>query len=53
MRHTVAWFRPEDWEELKLLCPGDLQDTYEEWYENVQGGLKGLGVTEHEIESRS
>jgi len=35
----VAWFRPEDWEELKSLCPpGDLHDTYEEWFENVQGG---------------
>jgi hypothetical protein len=51
MRHIVAWFRPEDWEELKAMCPpGDLQNTYAEWYENVQGGLKGLGVTEDEIE---
>ena len=32
IRMIVAWFRPEDWEELKRLCPaGDLQDTYEEW----------------------
>lgn len=47
----VAWFRPEHWDELKRLCPsGDLQDTYDEWFENVQGGLKGLGVTEDEIE---
>ena len=51
MRHIIAWFRPEDWEELKLLCPpGDLQDTYKEWFENVQDGLKGLDVTEDEIE---
>jgi hypothetical protein len=51
MRHIVAWFRPEDWEELKALCPpGDLQDTYEEWFKNVQGGLKGLGATEDDIE---
>lgn len=50
IRHIVAWFRPEDWEELKGLCPpGDLQDSYEEWFENVQGGLKGLGVTEDNI----
>jgi hypothetical protein len=51
-RHIVmAWFRSEDWEEIKTLCPrGDLQDTYHHWYENVQGGLKGLGVTEEEIE---
>ena len=47
----MAWFRPEDWEEIKALCPPhDLQDTHEEWYANVQGGLKGLGVTEDEIE---
>jgi hypothetical protein len=51
IRHIVAWFRPEHWEELKILCPpDDLQDTYEEWFENVQGGLKGLGVTEDQIE---
>ena len=51
MRYTLAWFRPEDWEELKALCPpGDLHNTYEEWFENVKGGLKGLGVTEDEIE---
>ena len=51
-RHIVmAWFRSEDWEEIKALCPrGDLQETYDHWYENVQGGLKGLGVTEDEIE---
>jgi hypothetical protein len=51
-RHIVmAWFRSEDWEEIKALCPrGDLQDTYHHWYENVQGGLKGLGVTEDEVE---
>jgi hypothetical protein len=47
----MAWFRSEDWEQIKALCPrGDLQDTYHHWYENVQGGLKGLGVTEDEIE---
>jgi hypothetical protein len=51
IRHIVAWFRPEDWEEVKALCPpNDLQDTYEEWYANVQGGLNGLGVTEDQIE---
>ena len=51
IRHIVAWFRPEDWEEIKALCPrDDLQDTYEQWYENVQGGLKGLGAAEDEIE---
>jgi hypothetical protein len=51
-RHIVmAWFRSEDWEEIKALCPrDDLQDAYESWYEHVQGGLKGLGVTEDEIE---
>src|SRR5262249_39107861 len=51
IRHIIAWFRPEDWEELKLLCPpGDLQDTFEEWSENVQLGLAGLGVTEDDVE---
>jgi hypothetical protein len=50
IRHIVAWFRPEDWEELKILCPDGLHDTYEEWFENVQAGLKGLGVTEDDIE---
>jgi hypothetical protein len=49
-KHIIAWFRPEDWEELKLYCPGDLQDTYEEWYEDVQRRLDRLGVTEDEVE---
>jgi hypothetical protein len=51
IRHIVAWFRPEHWDELKSLCPPrDLQDTYEEWFENMQEGLKGLGATEDQIE---
>ena len=51
IRHIIAWFRPEDWKELKALCPpNDLQDTYEEWFENIQVGLKGMGVTEDQIE---
>jgi hypothetical protein len=50
VRYTVAWFRPEHWEELKALCPGELQDTFEEWYANARAGLKGLGVTEDQIE---
>ena len=27
---AVAWFRPDEWEDLKRICP-DLLDTYEEW----------------------
>ena len=39
---AVAWFRPEEWAELKRLCP-DLQETYEEWLANAQAGIAGLG----------
>ena len=39
---TVAWFRPEEWSELKRLCP-DLHDTYEEWLTNAEAGIEALG----------
>jgi len=32
---AFAWFRPEQWHELKRICP-DLDDTYEEWLANAQ-----------------
>jgi hypothetical protein len=51
IRHAVAWFDRDDWEEIKSLCPpGDLQDTHDEWLASARAGLKGLGVTENEIE---
>jgi hypothetical protein len=38
----LAWFRPEEWQELKRICP-DLQDTYEEWLANVQAPIEAMG----------
>jgi hypothetical protein len=39
---AFAWFRPEEWHELKLICP-DLHDTYEEWLANVHAAIEALG----------
>jgi hypothetical protein len=51
MKIAVAWFRKEDWAELKELCaPGDLQDTYEEWLSDAQQGVKAAGFSEHDIQ---
>jgi hypothetical protein len=29
---ALAWFRPEEWDELRVLC-----DTYEEWLRAMDG----------------
>jgi hypothetical protein len=51
MKIAVAWFRKEDWAELKQLCPpDDLQDTYEEWLANAQQGIKAAGFSEHDVQ---
>jgi hypothetical protein len=51
VKFGVAWFRKEDWAEVKQLCaPDDLQDTYEEWLANAQKGLKAAGLAEHDIQ---
>jgi hypothetical protein len=34
----------------KSLCVRRFQDTYDEWLANARAGLKGLGVTENEVE---
>jgi hypothetical protein len=48
---AVAWFRKEDWAEVKQLCaPGDLQGTFEEWLDNAKRGLKAAGFSEHDIQ---
>jgi|SRR5665213_627095 len=39
---AFAWFRPEEWHELKLICP-DLHDTYEEWLTEVHVAIEALG----------
>jgi hypothetical protein len=51
LRHVVAWFNRTDWEELKRLCPpGDLQDTYDEWVQNAEAGLKAQGLGPYDLE---
>jgi hypothetical protein len=35
---AVAWFRREDWDEIKRLCVDDLQDTFEEWLAAAEQG---------------
>jgi hypothetical protein len=49
IRFALAWFKPDEWPELKALCP-DLQDTYAEWLDNALAGLNGLGLGEHDID---
>jgi len=49
IRFTVAWFKPDEWAELRTMCP-DLQETYAEWLANTLAGIKGLGASEHDIE---
>jgi hypothetical protein len=39
---AVAWFRPEEWSDLKRLCP-DLQETYGDWLANAEAGIEALG----------
>ncbi|MEH2562613.1 hypothetical protein [Bradyrhizobium sp. AZCC 2289] len=39
---ALAWFRREEWNELKRICP-DLHDTYEEWLADAQAGIEALG----------
>lgn len=39
---ALAWYRPEEWEDIKLICP-DLHDTYEEWLASAQDTIDALG----------
>jgi hypothetical protein len=51
VRLSIAWFRREDWDELKRLCPpGDLQDTYDEWLNNTKTQMVVMDLREHEFE---
>jgi hypothetical protein len=38
---AFAWFRPEEWHELKRICP-DLDDTYEEWLAKVHAIIEEM-----------
>jgi hypothetical protein len=38
---AVAWYSPEDWPELKRLCP-DLDDTHDQWLANAEAKIKEL-----------
>jgi hypothetical protein len=47
----IAWFRRDDWDELKRLCPpGDLEDTYDEWLNDTKIRLVVMDLSEHDIE---
>ena len=45
---AVAWFRADEWSELKRLCP-DLQDTHEEWLANAEAGIATWGGRPEQI----
>ncbi|MGJ4941381.1 hypothetical protein ACQR1W_12475 [Bradyrhizobium sp. HKCCYLS1011] len=39
---AMAWYRPEEWADLRRLCP-DLDDTYEEWLAQAEAAIEELG----------
>jgi hypothetical protein len=39
---AVAWFRLDEWRQIKRLCP-DLQATYAGWLANAEAGIEALG----------
>jgi hypothetical protein len=39
---AVAWFRPDEWRQIKRVCP-DLQATYAEWLANAEAGIEAFG----------
>ncbi|GLH75222.1 hypothetical protein SSBR45G_01300 [Bradyrhizobium sp. SSBR45G] len=42
MQIALAWYRPEEWDDIKLICP-DVHDTYEEWLASAQNTIDALG----------
>jgi len=44
MRGGVAWYGQADWARLRAVAadPGDLEDTYEEWVEVFNRGIRTL-----------
>jgi hypothetical protein len=44
---AIAWYEPEEWADLKRLCP-DLHDTYEEWLSSVETTIAALGSSPKE-----
>jgi hypothetical protein len=47
--YFLAWFRPDEWREVKLICP-DLHDTYEEWHANAEAGVSAFEAQGDHIE---
>jgi hypothetical protein len=47
--YYVAWFRPDEWREVKLACP-DLHDTYEEWHTNAEAGVLAFAAQGDHVE---
>jgi hypothetical protein len=39
---AIAWYQPDEWDQLRQLCP-DLDDTYEEWLAAAQKAVEDLG----------
>jgi hypothetical protein len=49
VKFAVAWFRRDDWRDLKRLCP-DLEDTFGEWLANTKIGLQALKLSERDVD---
>jgi hypothetical protein len=39
---AVAWYRAEEWADLKRVC-SELDDTYEEWLAGAESAIESLG----------
>ncbi|CCD89530.1 conserved protein of unknown function [Bradyrhizobium sp. ORS 285] len=45
----VAWFKREEWDEVKQICP-DLHDTYDEWLADAEAVVDSLASLEgHQV----
>jgi hypothetical protein len=49
VKFAVAWFRRDDWRDLRRLCP-DLEDTFGEWLANTKIGLQALKLSERDVD---
>lgn len=40
MPMILAWYRAEDWNEWKRLCPGQMCETWDEWIAGADSDLR-------------
>jgi hypothetical protein len=45
---AVAWYKPEEWADLRRLCP-DLDDTYQEWLTGAETAIAGISSATEQV----